>query len=84
TLHDGMRALMIVTSLPLPTALESRCHIQFNRFQSVNYEAHTESSNPFALNLIAENAPHDGKSKCEALWLIYKITHQKSRYVFDL
>ena len=32
----------------------------------------------------AENDPHDGKRKCEALWPIFKIAHQKSRYVFDL
>lgn len=32
----------------------------------------------------AENDPHDGKHKCEALWPSFKIAHQKSRYVFDL
>ncbi|GJW33567.1 protein BUD31 homolog 2 [Tanacetum coccineum] len=32
----------------------------------------------------AENDPHDGKRKCEALWTIFKIAHQQSRYVFDL
>nr|GMD75870.1 protein BUD31 homolog 2 [Ipomoea batatas] len=32
----------------------------------------------------AENDPHDGKRKCEALWPIFKICHQKSRYIFDL
>ncbi|KAK6126338.1 hypothetical protein DH2020_039910 [Rehmannia glutinosa] len=32
----------------------------------------------------AENDPHDGKRKCEGLWPIFKIAHQKSRYVFDL
>eukprot|EP00850_Spirogloea_muscicola_P022642 SM000305S11800 [mRNA] locus=s305:17753:18797:+ [translate_table: standard] len=32
----------------------------------------------------AENDPHDGKRKCEALWPIFKISHQKSRYVYDL
>lgn len=32
----------------------------------------------------AELDPHDGKRKCEALWPIFKIAHQKSRYVFDL
>jgi len=34
--------------------------------------------------LAAENDPHDGKRKCETLWPIFKIAHQKSRYVFDL
>ncbi|KDP34704.1 hypothetical protein JCGZ_10909 [Jatropha curcas] len=32
----------------------------------------------------AENDPHDGKRKCEALWPIFKIAHQRSRYIFDL
>ncbi|KAK3445562.1 hypothetical protein EUGRSUZ_A01529 [Eucalyptus grandis] len=32
----------------------------------------------------AENDPHDGKRKCEALWPIFKIAHQKSRYIYDL
>ncbi|KAL9686397.1 hypothetical protein QQ045_023855 [Rhodiola kirilowii] len=32
----------------------------------------------------AENDPHDGKRKCEILWPIFKIAHQKSRYIFDL
>lgn len=34
--------------------------------------------------MAAENDPHDGKRKCETLWPIFKIAHQKSRYVFDL
>ncbi|KAM7464272.1 hypothetical protein LguiA_032393 [Lonicera macranthoides] len=32
----------------------------------------------------AENDTHDGKRKCETLWPIFKIAHQKSRYIFDL
>ncbi|KMZ62765.1 hypothetical protein ZOSMA_446G00010 [Zostera marina] len=32
----------------------------------------------------SENDPHDGKRKCEALWPIFKIAHQKSRYIYDL
>ncbi|KAK0605578.1 hypothetical protein LWI29_028323 [Acer saccharum] len=32
----------------------------------------------------AENDPHDGKRKCEALWPIFKIAHQKSQYIYDL
>lgn len=34
--------------------------------------------------MAAENDPHDGKRKCEALWPIFKIAHQRSRYIFDL
>jgi hypothetical protein len=32
----------------------------------------------------AENDPHDGKRKCEALWPIFRICHQRSRYIYDL
>ncbi|KAL5232153.1 hypothetical protein ABZP36_030929 [Zizania latifolia] len=32
----------------------------------------------------AENDTHDGKRKCEALWPIFRISHQKSRYLYDL
>ncbi|KAL6620329.1 hypothetical protein ACP70R_035468 [Stipagrostis hirtigluma subsp. patula] len=32
----------------------------------------------------AKNDPHDGKRKCEALWPIFRISHQKSRYMYDL
>ncbi|KAI4371364.1 hypothetical protein MLD38_019609 [Melastoma candidum] len=32
----------------------------------------------------AENDLHDGKRKCEALWLIFKIAQKKSRYIYDL
>jgi len=35
-------------------------------------------------SLAAENDPHDGKRKCEALWPIFRISHQKSRYIYDL
>ena len=32
----------------------------------------------------AETDSHEGKRKCEALWPIFKIHHQRSRYIFDL
>jgi len=32
----------------------------------------------------AETDEHEGKRKVEALWPIFKIHHQKSRYLFDL
>lgn len=32
----------------------------------------------------AENAPHDGKKKYEMTWPIFQITHQRSRYIYDL
>lgn len=36
------------------------------------------------LVVAAENETHEGKRKCEALWPIFKISHQKSRYIYDL
>ncbi|KAF2474041.1 cell cycle control protein cwf14 [Lindgomyces ingoldianus] len=32
----------------------------------------------------AENASHEGKKKYEMLWPIFQITHQRSRYIYDL
>ena len=32
----------------------------------------------------AELDPHEGKRKCESLWPILKVHHQKSRYLYDL
>ena len=32
----------------------------------------------------AETDSHEGKRKVEALWPIFKIHHQRSRYIFDL
>jgi len=32
----------------------------------------------------AEAEPHEGKRKVEALWPIFKIHHQRSRYLYDL
>nr|CAD7416283.1 unnamed protein product [Timema poppensis] len=32
----------------------------------------------------AETEPHEGRRKVEALWPIFKIHHQKSRYIYDL
>ena len=31
-----------------------------------------------------ESEPHEGKRKSEALWPVFRITHQRSRYVFDM
>lgn len=33
---------------------------------------------------IAETESHEGKRKQESLWPIFKIHHQKSRYIYDL
>lgn len=32
----------------------------------------------------AENASHEGKKKYEMIWPIFQITHQRSRYIYDL
>jgi len=37
-----------------------------------------------SLKLLAETDQHEGKRKAEALWPIFRIHHQKSRYIFDL
>jgi len=34
--------------------------------------------------LVAETDQHEGKRKAEALWPIFRIHHQRSRYIFDL
>lgn len=34
--------------------------------------------------LVAETESHEGKRKQESLWPIFKIHHQKSRYIYDL
>ncbi|KAK3202093.1 hypothetical protein GRF29_161g102179 [Pseudopithomyces chartarum] len=32
----------------------------------------------------AENASHEGKKKYEMVWPIFQITHQRSRYIYDM
>eukprot|EP01098_Paradermamoeba_levis_P007865 TRINITY_DN327_c0_g1_i4.p1 TRINITY_DN327_c0_g1~~TRINITY_DN327_c0_g1_i4.p1 ORF type:complete len:168 (-),score=36.45 TRINITY_DN327_c0_g1_i4:84-524(-) len=32
----------------------------------------------------AENDPHEGKRKAESVWPIFRIHHQRSRYLYDL
>lgn len=32
----------------------------------------------------AENESHEGKRKVEALWPVFKIHHQRTRYIYDL
>jgi len=32
----------------------------------------------------AENEPHEGKRKPETVWNIYRIHHQRSRYIYEL
>lgn len=34
--------------------------------------------------ILAETEPHEGKRITESLWPIFKIHHQKSRYIYDL
>lgn len=33
---------------------------------------------------VAQNESHEGKRKCESVWPIFQITHQRSRYIYDL
>lgn len=37
-----------------------------------------------ALKFTAETEPHEGKRKVESLWPIFRLHHQRSRYIFDL
>ncbi|MCJ1256614.1 Component of the SF3b subcomplex of the U2 snRNP [Lignoscripta atroalba] len=32
----------------------------------------------------AENSSHEGKKRQEVLWPIFQISHQRSRYIYDL
>mmetsp|Transcript_34018 Transcript_34018/g.47129 ORF Transcript_34018/g.47129 Transcript_34018/m.47129 type:complete len:158 (-) Transcript_34018:163-636(-) len=32
----------------------------------------------------AEVDSHEGKRKCESLWPIFRLAHQRSRYIYDL
>ncbi|RUS15682.1 G10 protein [Endogone sp. FLAS-F59071] len=32
----------------------------------------------------AENDPHEGKRRVESLWPVFRIHHQRSRYIYDL
>lgn len=31
----------------------------------------------------AENEPHEGKRRVEALWPVFKLHHQRSRYIYE-
>jgi hypothetical protein len=40
--------------------------------------------NPIPNNtILAENEPHEGKRKAESVWPIFRIHHQRSRYIFE-
>ncbi len=32
----------------------------------------------------AENDPHEGKRKAESVWPIFRIHHQRTRYIYEL
>ncbi len=38
----------------------------------------------WSCNFTAETEPHEGKRKVESLWPIFRLHHQRSRYIFDL
>lgn len=44
------------------------CHVNYHRF----------------FFLPAETEPHEGKRKVESLWPIFRLHHQRSRYIYDL
>lgn len=43
-----------------------------------------KASNNHNFPIAAETEPHEGKRKVESLWPIFKIHHQKSKYIYDL
>ncbi|KAJ4776220.1 hypothetical protein LUZ62_060477 [Rhynchospora pubera] len=85
---------------PVLSSLSSPCHIDELLLLSarempkiktgrVNYPDGWELIAPTLHDLEAkmrqaENDPNDGKRKCEALWPIFHIAHQKSRCIYDL
>eukprot|EP00919_Chromeraceae_sp_WS-2016_P079365 GHVR01187870.1.p1 GENE.GHVR01187870.1~~GHVR01187870.1.p1 ORF type:complete len:148 (+),score=17.75 GHVR01187870.1:26-469(+) len=32
----------------------------------------------------AENEPHEGKRRCESSWPIFRLHHQRSRYIYEM
>jgi hypothetical protein len=58
-------------------------HFDYSKLLSLALTDHNSLS---FVNLLftAETEPHEGKRKVEALWPIFKIHHQKSRYIYDL
>ena len=38
----------------------------------------------FLFNVIVENEPHEGKRKPESVWPIYRLHHERSRYVYNM
>ena len=33
---------------------------------------------------IAENEPHEGKRVAEAVWPIFRVHHQRTRYIYEM
>jgi hypothetical protein len=58
-------------------------HFEYRKSSRLELPLHNSWS--FVNDLFAaETEPHEGKRKVEALWPIFKIHHQKSRYIYDL
>lgn len=45
---------------------------------------HSHRRNSVCFTKIEVNEPHEGKRKNEALWPVFQITWQRSRYVYDM
>ena len=39
---------------------------------------------PNSYLIIVENEPHEGKRKPETVWPIYRLHHERSRYIFNM
>lgn len=77
-MKDGKFILPLCSPVPsLPGAVVKRQFHVEGLFQQI-------SNHHFPCELIAENDPHEGKRKVEALWPVFRIHHQRSRYVYEL
>lgn len=45
---------------------------------------HWTDDGTICIYIVAENESHEGKRKMETLWPIIRITHTRTRYIYDL
>lgn len=78
TVYSSVARLCLSTSESMPKVKTSRM-VYPERWELVE-----PTLSELKAKMRAENDPHDGKRKCEALWPIFRIARQKSLYIFDL
>lgn len=62
-----------------PTLTEMEQKMRESKLSFFSREFHFEPAAP-----AVENKPHDGLRKNESLWPIFRLHHQRSRYLFEL